>query len=297
MSTGPRLLTPPIEEEAYPYRRVWRSLMIEVGILLSLTLAIWFASLANVTIPVNLRTPVNIGFALLPFGLWLGISWFTERLVPQPRRQLVVVAAVTALAANAIGIPLVEQVFQVDRWLPPAAAVTRILGYTFTVGITQELIRYLVLRYIIWPHAFRNRMDGIAYGLASAVGYVTVLNIQYVLTRPILPDMALIEVFNQTMLAYATSIVVGYGLAEIWFGRPTPLLLMTAVAVAATITGVVIPIRAGLVNASLSLTESSTKPILGIILSAGLVFGLAFFFNFLIQTTERQEREASTHEG
>src|SRR5688572_5828122 len=36
-SYNPRLLTPPEEEEIYPYRRVWRSLIVETSLLFALT--------------------------------------------------------------------------------------------------------------------------------------------------------------------------------------------------------------------------------------------------------------------
>ena len=39
---NPRLLTPPREEEeVYPYRRVWLSIVIEIGVMLGITVALY----------------------------------------------------------------------------------------------------------------------------------------------------------------------------------------------------------------------------------------------------------------
>jgi hypothetical protein len=78
-----------------------------------------------------------------------------------------------------------------------------------------------------------------------------------------------------------------------------------SIALAAFITGVAIPIRAGLVNASLSLDStasnpllniSATKPLQGLAFSLGLLAALSFVLSFLFNSAEQREREAATRE-
>src|SRR5690606_16234106 len=157
----------------------------------------------------------------------------------------------------------------------------RIVGYTFTVGLVQAMTTYLVVRYTAYHDEMRVRMDGIAYCLASAVGYVTVLNLDYVLSTPAPVDAIALRVFNNASLLYATAIIVGYGLGEVRFGQPTPLLLTLTLALGATLTGIVVPLRAGLSNATLTLAPAIASPIHGFALSAVVLLGVSLAIAFL----------------
>lgn len=292
-----RLLLPPEEEEIYPYRRVWLSLVVESIALLLLTLGLYLlTTFVGFELPVAFHRPADFVIAIFPLALWFVFSFLQERGVLEPRQRLLAVVILSALVANAIAVPFIENFLQVDRWLPSANALTRILGYTFTVGIIQEFLKYLVIRYTVWPDCLRTRLDAVAYGLASAVGYATVVNLHDVLSNTPLPNMASLDVFNTTVIQYAGSIILAYGLAETRFGRPTPLLLTLTLALAATLTGIAIPLRAGLVNADLSLTVSAPSPLMGLGFSAALLTLVIFVISFLIQNAERQEREAAGKE-
>lgn len=255
-----------------------------------------FFNVLGLRLPDYLQTPANVALALTPLGLWIIFSWWQERFVPRPRQRLITVMIVSALAANAIGIPLVNDFLQVDRWLPLSSAIARIIGYTFTVGIVQEMLKYLVVRYTVWPEQFRIRLDGVAYGAAAATGYATVLNLNFVLTSTPPPDVAAIRIFSTIALHLVTSTIVGYGLAEVRFSQPSPFLLTITIALAAFITGVAIPIRAGLVNATLSLDVSATKPLQGLAFSLALLIAPSFALAFLFNSAERREREVAFRE-
>ena len=289
-----RFITPPKEEEEiYPYRRVWSSIVVETGIMVGIALAVFLAT-RFITVPRRLYPPIGIGLSIIPVGLWLALSWWRERFVPQPRTKLMLVAVVSALAANAIGIPLVEDFLQVDRWLPLESAINRIIGYSFTQGLVQAILTYLVIRYLVWPDNFRTRLDGIAYGAASAIGYATVLNLHFVLSSNPSPDTAAFRVFDAVAVQLAVSIVIGYGLSEVRFNeRPFPILLTATVALASFITGLAIPLRSGLTNAGLAQGISSASPIRGFLLSVALLAAVSFVFAFLFDNAERQDAEAA----
>jgi RsiW-degrading membrane proteinase PrsW (M82 family) len=303
----PGLLLPPREEEEiYPYRRAWRSMAVESGILLTITVTLFVIfSLFNLRLPERFQTLMNIGLALTPVGLWLVFSWWQERFVPQPRQHMILVMVVSALAANAVGIPLVNDVLQVDRWLPLSSAIMRIVGYTFTVGIVQEMLKYLVIRYTVWPQQFRIRLDGVAYGATAAIGYATVLNLHFIFTTAPPPDAVAIRIFGTVALNLVASAIVGYGLAEVRFGQPSPFLLAITIAFAAFVAGIAIPIRAGLVNPSLSLdvdgtnpllNVSATRPLLGLAFSLGLLIASSLTLSVLFNNAERRQREAGVRE-
>lgn len=289
-----RFITPPKEEEEiYPYRRVWSSIITEAGIMVTIAVGIFLAT-RFIDVPRRLYLPIGVGISTIPVGLWLGFSWWRERFVPQPRSKLILVAVVSALTANAIGIPLVESFLQVDKWLPLESAINRIIGYTFTQGLVQAVLTYLVIRYLVWPDYFRTRLDSIAYGAASAVGYATIMNLHFVLSGSPSPDTAAFRVFDALAVQLAINIIIGYGLSEVRFNaRPFPILLAATVALASFIGGLAIPLRAGLTNASLAQGISTVSPIRGFLFSAALLAVVAFVFAFLFDNAERQDAEAA----
>jgi RsiW-degrading membrane proteinase PrsW (M82 family) len=230
--------------------------------------------------------------AFLPAGLWLLFAWRPERQAILPRENLLAVAIVTALAANAIGIPLINNFLQVDKWLPLSSAINRIVGYTFTVGIVQEILKYLAIRYVAWPHHYRIRLDALAYATASAVGYTTVLNLQYITNSPSPADIITLHVFSDYALHLATSFIIAYGLSEVRFTNPNPLFLMGMYSLAALITGIVIPIRAGLINAPFSLEVGAPRTFFELAFSIVLLIIPPLILSFLLNNAERRTQEA-----
>lgn len=296
--TSYRLLTPPDEiEEIYPYRPVWLSLALESAILFTVTTALYAAiQLIGVSLPRALIQPLNFLLALLPALLWLFFSVWRERFAPEPRRRLITVALITALAANAVAVPFIHNVVQPERWLPLASSTNRIIGYTFTVGIIQEVLKYVIVRYLAWDNEYRVRLDSVAYALASAVGYATVLNLNFVFSNTTSPEISAIQVMDNVVLNFIGSLIVAYGLAEVRFDNPNPFLLTSMIALAALINGAVTSLRAGLVNAGFSLEGSTPGLLFGIVLSAGILIAIGLIVSFLFNAAERRAREAAARE-
>ena len=290
-----RLITPPTEEEEiYPYRRVWVSIVLESSILFTLTVALFVLTgfINTQNIPASLLQLINLVLACVPLLLWLVFSWWRERSVPQPRQNLIAVVIVTALAANALGLPVINDIFQVERWLSLESAINRIVGYSFTIRIVQSIIVYLVVRYTAWSTNFRTRHDGIAYGRAAALGYATVLNLQFVLTQISEPNITAMNIFNQTAVLIGTGIILGYGLVETRLNnQPFPLLMVAMVALSSFVTGLAIPLVSGFTNASLStiVPISTASPLLGFLFSAGLLIIVGLIFWLLFNNTDREE--------
>lgn len=298
-SSNQRLLTPPKEPEIYPYRQVWRSIIVELGLLLSFTIILFIVSnLLNLSIPSNLHSIVNIFLALLPAFLWYVFSFLSERRVPQPRQQLGAVFVVTLLLAGSLGLQVVENVIQPERWLALMSAYNRIIGYTLTIGIFQEFLKYLVIRLLVWPNHFRIRSDSIAYGATTAVAYGTLLNLYLALTTPVLPDAFANRAFSQIAIQLAGSIVLAYGLSETKFTKSSIFLLPITLLLSAFVTGIAIPLRSGLINASLPLPNETglligaTRPLLGLGLSVVVVISSAIVIAFLLSNADRRMRDS-----
>jgi hypothetical protein len=291
--TDAKFLVPPREEESvYPYRRVWRSLIIETGSLFAITVAFFVLfGMLGIRIPRGLWQGVNVGLALLPALLWFVFSWMREKAAPQPRQQLLSIVIITGLTTNAISIPLINWLSP-DNWLALEGLFSRIFGYTFSIGIVQVGTLYFVVRFLTWPHAYRIRNDAIAYCLSAAVGYITVWNLHYVSTEGIAPDIAALRIFSTTTLIILAAMLLAYGFAELRFTPKIFPILSIMILFAAVLIGFGISFRSGLVGGGFTLGIGGTRPLFGLGFSAGLLFAGLMGILFLFNVAERSDRDA-----
>lgn len=290
---SPRLLTPPREEEEiYPYRRVWPSLIIETALLFAVAAGFYVAGgYLGLAVPESLRLYANLAITLTPVGLWLVFSRWRENFALEPRSQLGSVLVISALAANAIAIPLLNWL-NPEQWLSGAETVNRWIGYTVTVGVSHEIIKYAVLRYLIWPDALRTRADAIAYGVTSALGYAMVFNLHYIAEGAIASDVVATQIFAVVAQQVAASVIVAYGLGEVRFNPRSLVVLPLTLIAAAIIHGIITPTRAGLLRAPFVLGIAGTRPILALLLPALVVGVVVVIMIFLFNVAERREEAA-----
>ncbi len=291
MSFEPILLAPQREEkEHYPYRRVWRSALIEVAIVLLATVAmVLVARFAQPRLDDSQRRAVGVSFAVAPLALWVLVSYLGERRALQPRPRLFTVVILSALAANALGVPLVERVFAPGDWLTTASGSSRLIGYMLTVGIVQEFLKYAVIRYSVWPGCFRIRSDGIAYTMAAGIGYATVLNLNYAFVTSATPQMYALRFAETTFVQLAVGTIMGYFLAELKLTRSTGIFwLPGGLLLAAFLTSLAIVFRGGLVVGGISATGTANNAVQGLGMAVFLVIALFSSIYFLINNADER---------
>lgn len=295
MSIRSRTIAPDeIEQERYPYRRVWPSIILEMGMLGIICIAVYFAArLLNIQLSGVSLSIVEAVIIAVPIILWIAFSLLREQTADLPRFRLLIVMIITLLAANAITIPVANALFQTSTWLPHEATIQRIIGYTFTLGISQAITQYLVVYYCIYPRGLRVRADSIAYFAAASVGYAAILNIHFMLDSSPALDVLVLTVFANQATSMAMSFLLAFGLAEVRFARPTPFLMMIMVALSALVCGLSITFRGGLINGGFSLLGGSASPLYGFVLSAGLLVAVGFIIAFFFRTAEQREKEAA----
>lgn len=295
MSTyNPRLITPPREEEEiYPYRRVWRSLIIENTLLVILTVGLFVvANIFGVRFPAAWYLPLNLLLALSPAILWVLFSRLPENAARQPRHYLTGVFVMSLLTAGAVGVPLIQDFLQPDKWLSLETAANRILGYTVTTGIVQEFLKYAVLRFTVPGNAYRVRVDAIAASAAAAAGFATVFSLHYAGSNPAaLPDVVMLRVLTFAALNLSGSVMVSYGMVETRLSRANIFLLPFTLVAAAFLNGAAIPLRSGLSNAQLTLEGGVTRPILALGFAMALLIVPLAVMSFLYGAAERREQD------
>lgn len=280
------------EHEVYPYRRIWRTATFEAIILLALTgavlLADRFLTSKNITLSPTQRHVFGLGFAFTPLALWLLITYRGEQAAAKPRARLFTIVLLSGLTANAIGVPVVERLFAINEWLTNAAGSTRILGYIFTVGITQEFLKYAVVRYSVWPIEFRIRSDGIAYAIAAGIGYATVLNLNYVFNNDAAPVAVALRVAEFTLSQVAVSTVMGFFLAELKLSQTSIYALPLGLLLASLLNGISQALRGALILAGIAPDASGNNAVQGLGASVALLIVLFAGFNFLINNADER---------
>ena len=230
-------------------------------------------------------------FTALPVALWLLISVRPEYRTLRPRRRLISVAIVAGLLASAIGVPLVQDFFRVDQWLPHESAFRRVLGFALTAGMTDAGLKLLVLRYMIIPTELRLRADCVAYALASAIGYSFFLNLELIGRVQPAPSIAAILVLANLVSQVASAMFIAIGISESVFSDALPPVLPINLLAAAFSTGIIITFASGLMGGTLTTSGSSDRPFFGIafvIVATGIALGVSAF---LYRVSERRERE------
>jgi len=298
MSIRPTLLTPfDAPQNVYPFRQIWRTALIEIAVLTGVAVALILAArFTHITFGDTARRVIGFILALLPLILWLAISYRGERRAMRPRARLPLVLFLTALLANAVGIPLVDQIFTVDTWLPSAGAVSRILGYTLIFGFTTEFLKFAVVRFTVWESYISTRQDALAYSLAAAVGYATVMNINFVLNQISDPAAVAARMAGTTLSQMAIGLLVGLALAELRLGNPAVIALPLSIGIAALLQGIFIESRSALVVGAFSERASGNAPAGGIIVGVVLVLLLFGLVAFLVRTADvRAKRSPEFH--
>lgn len=287
MSFEPIMLAPEEEaQELYPYRRVWRTAGLEVGTLLLVTAGLLGADMFGFGLTGLPQLPLKLGVAMLPLLVWFAFSYRGERRAQIPRSGLVGVLIVGALVANAIAVPLEETVFTPERWLPRQGFFGRLLGYMFTMGFTAEFLKYLVLRYMVWPQRFYQRLDGVAFALAVSVGYALVYNVRFALYTDASLVATALRVCSVTYSHLAVGLVVGFFLAELRISRPPVFWLPAGLFAAAFLSGLYYAFRGIAVSGGLSVFSAGSHPVRGLALALGLVVVTFVSFAFIIESMD-----------
>lgn len=284
----------PDAENGPPDSRVWLTLIVEIIVLfVAAALAYVLVVILNIDLPPAIERAAVVGFSFIPLVLWTAGSALAEWRTPQRRTRLVVVLVVSMLAAQ-VAVQFVEQFLRPTAWLPLEDIINRIIGYTLSVGMVQEVTKYIVLRYTIWDDHLHMRSDAVAYSVTAALGYATVFNIQFVLANPGLSlDAAAFRVAEHVAINLMGSLLVSIGLAETRFANPTPFFMMIMVALSAFAVGASYPGLAGLVNATFSLRAGGVfdRPLVGFGLAAAIAAAAIVITRFLYSAIERRERE------
>jgi RsiW-degrading membrane proteinase PrsW (M82 family) len=180
----------------------------------------------------------GIIIALIPALVWLAFFYQQDRLEPEPKANIIGVFILGALLAKAVGIPLVQGLFSIGQWLY-TDVWSHLLGSILVIGFLQEFLKYAAVRYSVYGSAeFDERVDGVIYATVAGLGFATMLNFDYVVSRGGVDITVGAIRVTITALAHASIAGVwGYFLGQVKFEHTPPYYLPGGFALAAVLNG------------------------------------------------------------
>src|SRR5438477_4868750 len=159
-----------------PHAGFWRAGVVQlVGVAIYCGVV---AALAGVVGKLDQDRLVAVGIllAVIPSALWLFYFYRQDRLEPEPKAKIAEVFVLAMLLTAVVGLPLVNDWFQVSRWAA-ANNLTSLLASILIAGFTWQAITYFAVRWVVYATPeFDERMDGIVYGTIAGLGVATMLN-------------------------------------------------------------------------------------------------------------------------
>jgi len=250
--------------------QIWKSsLLLVVGLVVFVGIVYLLDLVLHPALTGTTLILAGVLLALVPAIIWMAFFYLQDRLEPEPKGYILGVFLLGALLASAVGIPLVENLFHVSKWIYADTATT-ILGSILVVGFIQEFLKYAAVRYSVFPSAeFDEATDGVIYATAAGLGYATVLNIQFVIANGgVALGSSVIRMVVVALAQASFAGITGYFLGRARFENKPWWWMPFGLSLAAVANGLFNWLRGRIVQSGISLTAASTNPWMGLVLAA-----------------------------
>jgi len=223
----------------------------------------------------------GIVITFVPAVVWLAFFYRRDRLEPEPKHMIIQMFILGGLLASAVGIPVVENLFAVPDWLPGSPIWARLLGGFLIVGFTQEFLKYAAVRFsVYYSDEFDESIDGIIYTTAAAVGYATMLNINFVVASGGVDlGAGSIRIVLTTLAQASFAGISGYFLGRMKFEKRPLYWMPLGLTIAAALNSLFYFLRGTLTQAGFSTANSW----IGLLLAAALAGIVTWFLSRSIQ--------------
>jgi len=224
-----------------PHTGAWRAGLVQiVGMAL---FSVIVAALASRLGPLGRAAQIALGLclALVPSLLWLAYFYYQDRLEPEPKTRLAGVFLLAALLTEALGRRVMGDWFGAADWASGNAR-TALLSAILIDGFVVQATVYAAVRALVYATPeFDERMDGIVYGTAAALGAAVVLNLHYILDDGgAAPVPGVIRTTTTALALASAGGLLGYCLAEAKFRHRQAWWVPLGVVLTATLSGLVL---------------------------------------------------------
>ena len=169
--------------------------------------------------PANLPLAASvIGIPLLFAMAWLLVLRRFDRSQPEPWWLLIATllcGGITALGAAGVERFVAQKVSFLNPWRSgdagPRALVQALVAYTLTVGLVEELAKWLACQLAYKRREFDEPIDGIVYASAAAAGFSLLENVAYLNQARMSPAVLAARTFLTLPAHVFFSALWGYG--------------------------------------------------------------------------------------
>jgi RsiW-degrading membrane proteinase PrsW (M82 family) len=220
-------------------RALWAAGVGEVIVLLLFVIVVnIIARFLPTTLSGTALVVAGVVLALIPALVWLVFFYLQDRLEPEPKTYILRVFLLGALLASGVGIPVLRDFFGVNNWLY-TDRTTHLLGSILVVGLLQEFLKYVAVRYSVYESPeFDERVDGIVYATVAGLGFATMLNFDYVVSRGGVDlGIGAIRIVITTLAHASIAGILGYFLGQAKFEHTPVYYLPAGLILAAVLNG------------------------------------------------------------
>ena len=237
------------------------------------------------------RVVVGVVLALIPALLWMFIFYLQDRLEPEPVGEVGRMFVIGLALAGALSIPFTDQLFGVWSWLY-RDRLTTVLGSILLLGGVEAFTVYAAVRYFMFDSPeFDERIDGVIYATAAALGLATARNFQFILSNQGAAIGSSLVYMVEVALAYAAfGGVLGYFLGRAKLERDPIWWLPLGVMLTAALNGA-FRLLSGQVDPGtvrLGVSGAGLPSLAGLALAGLLAVAVAGLVFFLIQRDIRR---------
>jgi RsiW-degrading membrane proteinase PrsW (M82 family) len=202
-------------------------LLLLVGLALA-AVAFVIERLAGLDDPVELSPALALALAAVPGAVWLAYFSAHDRADAAPRRFVLGVYLLGAVAAGPLAELAVSQVVGWQGLAPPALsplAPVRVIETFAVVALAQQIATYAVVRYSVFATSeFATPLDGIVYTTAAALGLATYTSYRHieVLNGAIYLSAGAGQAVLASIEGACTAGALGYAMARAKFATRAP---------------------------------------------------------------------------
>ncbi len=271
---------------------IWRTAGIEIiGLLLYVAAVQILVAAVDITPTGTSALVVSLILAGVPAVLWMAFFYAQDRVEPEPLRNVVLVAAASALLAGAVGQPLITKAFGINEWITRSTSA-QIIGSILVVGFIQEACKYAAIRATVYESdAITQRVDGVVYGAAAGVGYATALNVSMVLQNGGFTDLraGVVRIVATALTHGSLGAFIGYLVGRNRLEKRAVWIMPLGLAVAAAINGLSVWLRqrASITSASFGGSNGSS-PNRGLLVQAVIAVALLAVVLMLARRSDSQ---------
>lgn len=254
---------------------IWISVFITI-----VALAIYLAAAAFIPSPPPGLPLIllGVGLAIVPAIVWLVFFYQRDNVEPEPKRLVARIFVFGALSAAAVAVPISALFFQ-ESIAQLNSVFARFVVTVFSVSLVQEVLKVAMVRYVVLgTDEFDEHPDGIVYGLATGLGFATVLNIDFVLSSGgVLPLQGAIQATNNALLHGALGAFTGYFVGRVKLDGERIGWLASGLFIAALINALFHTVSTEVTSLGLSFQPTNALIVAGVL---ALILGLILFWLF-----------------